>query len=193
MKNRVSAIGLGVAAFLATMLAGGCDSGPAGAGPWMQLPTEQAAGEPNAELFFALSEQQTCLCQNLAYHAFLVWIDGKDESKNFGERIVALEKKNVVSPSWRHDPLAPLTRGRLAAMICRHLKVRGSLALATLGPVERAARRELEFREVMVAGGGECNTISGAEFVNVLKRADELIVQSEQEPEAGPGAGLNIQ
>lgn len=182
---------LGAVATLAVLA--GCESGPPGAGPWMDLPPD-AAGESSAELFFSLSEQQTAVNQNRAYHAFLVWADGQDESQNFGQRIVRLENKGAVEPSWRHDPLKPLTRGRLASMICRYLHVRGGVSFSAFGPIERTSRRELEFRRVMLAGGGDCDPVSAAELVNILKRADEMLADGDREgePNAGPPASESV-
>jgi hypothetical protein len=58
-------------------------------------------------------------------------------------------------------------------MVVRYYDLHTSVALLLTGPNGRAARRELEYRNVMSSGGGDLGSISGAEFVNVLKKADE--------------------
>ena len=105
----------------------------------------------------------------------------------------------MVGGDWEHDPLTPLTRGRVAAMICRYMHIRSSVALAVLGPLERSSRRELEFRGVMLPGGGDLATVNGAEFVNMLKRADEYYAPAGEAASSslplggGPGRGDRAQ
>lgn len=176
---------------LATALAGGCASGKAGAGPWVSLPNEPTTQPSAAELTYSLVNDPAPVTQNRAYHAFIVWAEGKDDCRNFGQRVARLEEQRVLDPHWTHDPLRPLTRGRLASMICRKMNIRGSVALILLGPNERAARRELIFRNIMPAGGGDWDGINGAEFVNVLKKADEAS-ESRDEP-GGGSAGEGVQ
>lgn len=161
----------------------GC-AGTPGAGPWMDLPEEPAQQTPDAELFFTLITDPATINQNRAYHAFLIWADGKDEAKNFGQRIVALEQRRLADPNWMHDPLKPLTRGRLASMICRKMTVGGSWALWAFGPNERSARRALAFNNIIVSGGDQ-DTMNGAEFVNILKRADDY-ASAESPPTSRP-------
>ncbi len=127
----------------------------------------------DAELFFTLASQTRPVSQNRAYHVFLVWMDGKDESRSFGQRIATLEQRGILDRNWAHDPLKAVSRGRLASMICRKLNLKTSVMLWLAGPSERAARRELIYREIMIAGGSDGDPLSGAEFVNILKRADE--------------------
>ena len=118
-----------LAAGLLSCVLAGC--GTPGAGPWLNLPPEPPDNVSEAELFFTLISDPDQINQNRAYHAFLVWADGKDEAKNFGQRIAALEQRNLADPRWVHDPLKPLTRGRLASMICRKQNIRGSFTLAS--------------------------------------------------------------
>ncbi len=172
--DRLIGLLLASALLSAAWCGGGCAQPDAGPDRWLQLGDEpERQDAPDAELFHSLIVQPKYVNQNQAYHAFIVWMEGADDSRNFGKRIVRLQEGGVLSPQWVHEPLAPLTRGRLASMICRKLDIRTSVALALVGPVERAARRELIFRNIMLPGGGDGDSMSGAEFVNVLKRADE--------------------
>ncbi|MDD4889741.1 MAG: hypothetical protein PHU85_07395 [Phycisphaerae bacterium] len=171
------------------ILLGGCASGQAGAGPWTGLPDEPVERMSPAEMTYTLVNEAGPVSQNRAYQAFLMWIDGKDDAKNFGQRIATLQERGVLDASWRHDPVKPLTRGRLASMICRHQHIRSSVALALLGPGERNARRELIFRGVMDSGGGDWDGLAGAEFVNVLKKADE---QDKERDSASGHPGENV-
>ena len=162
----------------------GCGPSNTGAAPWQNLPPEPATAVNDAEFFHYLITGVASVAQNDAYRAILIWIDGKDESRHFGQRIETLQSRGLLSPGWAHNPVEPLTRGRLASIVCRRYTIRSSVALLLTGPNERAARRELEYRRIMIPGGD--GPMSGAEFVNVLKRADEML-GSPDDAVAEPG------
>jgi hypothetical protein len=178
--NAKTAMLMAIVTGLAGALAG-CNT--AGSDPWVgrtDLPEETWKGTPDAIFFNYLVTEVPVLSQNDAYHAMLIWAEGEDPTDNFGDRLVELEKRGLVDKGWIHDPAAPITRGRVASMVVRYYDVRTSVALLLVGPSERAARRELEYRNVMAAGGGDWANLSGAEFVNVLKKADETFGEGDQ-------------
>ncbi|MCG3180840.1 MAG: hypothetical protein BIFFINMI_03203 [Phycisphaerae bacterium] len=180
--SRTAAIAAALGAALLTATLDGCNSANSGAGPWLDrrdLPAEPWKGVSEAEYFNYLVMQTPLVTEDDAYHAFLIWVDGRDDATGFGRRIQVLTQRGMMDANWAHAPTDSLTHGRLAAMICRRYDLRTSVALRLVGPVERAARRELEYRKVMVPGGGDGATMSGAEFVNILKKADELLGPQE--------------
>lgn len=154
------------------LILSGCGA-TTGAAPWMSLSDEPVTSAPDAEQFHMLITEPGLIAQNQAYHAFLLWADGKDDSRNFGQRIEKLESLGMVGSGWVHNPAKPITRGRAASMICRKMKIRASIALLLIGPTDRASRRELIYRNIMSGVGGDADGLSGAELVNVIKKADE--------------------
>ncbi len=166
-------IACGLLATLAAVTAG-CNTAPTGAAPWQDLEAEPEITYSNAEYFHYLATRVDFVNQNDAYRAVLLFQDGEDGSKHFGQRIEKLQSRGLLDAKWRHDPLEPITRARLASIICRTYEVRGGWALTLFGPgLERAARRELEYQEVMSPGGGDLAPVAGAELVMILKKAQE--------------------
>lgn len=173
-------------ALLAAMLAG-CETGTPGAAPWQNMTPEPDGQYSDAEYFHYLTTRVQVIGQNDAYRGILIWLDGKDDSKHFGQRVEKLESRGLAQPGWVHDPIAPITRARLAAIICKAYNVKGGWALTLFGPsLERAARRELEYRKVMQSGGGDQGSVGGAEFVTILKKADEEFAEPESPAIASP-------
>ncbi len=65
--------------------------------------------------------------------------DVVSENLTFDELVLALKEKGIVGRGWKHKAEKPLTRGELAAMECRVLKIRGGLAMRAIDTTRRFA------------------------------------------------------
>jgi hypothetical protein len=166
MRATVGHAGVVVAAMAAALLAG-C-AGPAGGivGAEAQLPQ----GEQSPEFLDRLSSQKH-VSENDAMRGILMLLDGQDAAKSFQDRVEALKGRSIVDSSWSFNAARPLTRGRLAYMLCQALEIRGGVILTLTGPSQRYCVRELQYQGLL-ASGIMTTEISGGEFVAVLARAD---------------------
>ena len=98
-------------------------------------------------------------------------LNGEDKAAGFRQRVEALTAKGVLPGDWTYDAQRPITRGRLAYMVCRACDLRGGVILSLTGPSQRYCLRELQYMG-MVSGTTVWGQPNGMEFVAILTRAD---------------------
>lgn len=94
---------------------------------------------------------------------------GAAYKKDFDAQCGELEGLGAIPASWRGRRSDHLTRGQLAYVACKLLKIQPGLVTGLFGMTERYAHRELAYRELM-AGGPDCKYVTGTELVSVLSR-----------------------
>jgi len=114
---------------------------------------------------------QATVPENDALRGVLMLLDGDDKAKTFQQRIDALAAKGVTPADWTYDASRPVTKGRLAYMICRACEVGGGVMMHLTGPSQRYCLRELQYLRMM-SPGSVFAEITGSEYVAVLSRAD---------------------
>jgi hypothetical protein len=170
----LAACGLATAAWL-----GGC--APV-AGPHAQLaagldmPAEPANELPEPVFMGELARQKR-VDQNDGFRAVLLWLDGKDDSRNFKDRAVTLADRGLVRADWRLSPTAPMDKATLAYIVYHALGMKGGLNMALFNS-RRYALRELVYRGMM-ASGADYAYVTGSEFVAILGRADDYRAAAE--------------
>lgn len=146
------------------------------------------AGEESPAFLDRVSSQKT-VSENDAMRGVLMLLEGKDASETFRDRLAKLRSLRVVDSSWSCDANRPVTRGRLAYMLCQAIHVKGGVLLTLLGPSQRYCLRELRYQGIM-ASGIMTTEISGGEYVAVMGRADRYkavgeVPEIERPPEPG--------
>lgn len=100
--------------------------------------------------------------------------------KDFDGQCAAMEFLEITPASWRSQRNEFLTRGKLAYVMCKVMKVQPGLVTGLFGMTERYAHREMAHREMM-AGGPDVKFVTGSELVSVLSRA-AMRLSKEPEP-----------
>ena len=115
-----------------------------------------------------------CVNENDAMRGILLLLDGEDKCANFTERVNKLADRGIVDKSWAFDAAKPLTRGKMAYMVCQSCDIDGGVIMTIMGPSTRYCLRELRYKGIVVKPYifGE---VTGLEFVAVLSRADNYI------------------
>jgi len=145
----------------------GCSAGP------VRIEGGKAAlpeGEGSAGFFDRVSGQKT-VSENDAMRAMLLLLEDKDTAKTFQQRVGALMARKIVGPRWDYDAQRPLTKGKLAYMICQACNIKGGITLRLTGPSQRYCLRELQYRG-LITPSIITTEVTGMEFVAVLTRAD---------------------
>jgi len=120
----------------------------------------------------------TTVSENDALRGMLLLLDGQDKASTFRQRVEDLSAKGILPGSWSCDAARPITRGKLAYMVCRACKIRGGVVMHLTGPSQRYCLRELQYLQ-MISGGTAAGHVSGMEFVAVLSRADIYVRTGE--------------
>ena len=155
---------MGLAVLAASMA--GCAQAGKITGPDARLPADEES--PG---FLDRVSSQKMVSENDAMRGVLMLVSGKDEAAAFGDRVARLREMKVVDASWDFAAERPITRGKLAYMLCQALHVQGGVILTLTGPSQRYCVRELAYQGIL-ASDIMTTQISGGEFVAVLGRAD---------------------
>ena len=137
-----------------------------------------AARAENAEFFRQIREKEDPTTLLDGYRVALALIEQPYAKVGFEEARSKLIESGVIRERWKPDPQKKLTRGKVAYMLVKILKIKGGLTMRLFGPSERYALKELEFMELM-DGGMTWRSVSGRELVAVLARADEYMQEQK--------------
>ena len=160
-----------LALMLVANLAGCTPAGVKGVRAFEDLPPAEGEVASDAEFFYTLTNKPLCSTDD-AYQGILYFVDGKDTSGDFKERVARVQMHGLVKKSWKHNPQAPITKGKVAYMFARALEIPGGVMYNITNACERYALRELIYQDI-VRIGSEDDKLSGAEYVGILGRADD--------------------
>ena len=141
------------------------------------------ADEDSAFFIDRVADQEN-VSENDAMRGVLLLLDDQDSAETFQQRVDLMLERGLVSPNWDFSADRPITRGRLAYMICEATNMPGGVILTLTGPSQRYCHRELQFRGMMTSGA-IFSPVSGLEYVSVLTRADTFIRTGEVPDKAG--------
>ncbi len=141
-------------------------------------------GDEDSAIFIDRVASLENVSENDAMRGVLLLLDGEDTAQTFQQRVDLMLQRHLVSPNWDFSADRPITRGRLAYMICQATDMPGGIILTLTGPSQRYCHRELQYRGMMTSGA-IFSPVGGLEYVSVLTRADTFIRTGEVPDKAG--------
>jgi len=148
-----------------------------------ELPQAESAAAPagevlpasDAEFFAELGYKPVATASDAARVLVVLLSKGKELGGTFADCKAYLRDHAVLPDGWLDKATAdtPLTKGRLATLLCKALHIRGGLWMRLLGPVPRYALHECVYLELMVPGA-EYAHVQGGELVGIIDRADRF-------------------
>ncbi len=145
-------------------------------------PEQAALGEQTAADTFLHEhlQSQSMVTTAEAYRAMVLLAEGNDELTSFAAREELLLAREIVRREWKLKRDQVVDRGTVAYMVMKILGLPGGVNVNVMGRMgigdRRYALRELIYHDVM-ANGPPYRFISGAELVDVLGRADEVMAR----------------
>ena len=136
---------------------------------------EKAPGPSDAAFFAELGYKDTATAADAARALAILVSEGSQVGADFETAKAYLAKRGVLADGWLAKAAAdaPVSRGRLAVLICKTLGIKGGIWMRLLGPNPRLALNECAYLEVMVRGC-DYGYVTGGELVGVIDRADRL-------------------
>ncbi|MBS3821546.1 MAG: hypothetical protein KGY81_07275 [Phycisphaerae bacterium] len=135
------------------------------------LVTEYDRADAGGELDFwhGLAEQPVTT-HNDAFHGLIELAHGSDPTLTYEQRIAWLCERGYLDWGYYRPHDQAVTRGTVAQVICRILRIEGGLTMRLIGAHPRYATRELVYREIMAPGTAQ-QAMSGIAFVGVIGKA----------------------
>jgi hypothetical protein len=107
-----------------------------------------------------------------AFHGLLLYVDGKDDSANYAQRVATLKSRGMLPDSFSAPADVAVRRGILAIAITKILDIRGGWAMHVFGPNQRYATRELIYDNVFPPSSAQ-QTFSGSEYVGIIGKIED--------------------
>src|ERR1051326_2431177 len=153
-----------------SLLTGGCRS--ATVSDWL-LPRLDASDAPTQMEFWHTLALRDQISNDEAFHGLLLYMDKRDPAASYADRLSLLKSRHWLAQSFNQPAEAMLTRGTLADALVRALELKGGVTLRVLGPTERYATRELEYRGLYPPSSPN-QIFSGSEFVGVIAKVEDF-------------------
>jgi hypothetical protein len=132
-----------------------------------------AGSEPDAQVNFWHSLTDKPVTSNdEAFHALLLYVDGKDDSADYQARVAALKAKKMLPAGFYEAADAAVRRGTVAVAIIQVIQNKGGVTMHIVGPRPRYAVRELMFLNVYPPSTAN-QAFSGNEFVGIIGRVED--------------------
>lgn len=107
-----------------------------------------------------------------AFHALLLFFDGKDDSPNYLERIRRLKERKWLSETFNEPAGQAVSRGTIAVAIVRELKIETGIMMFLTNDMPRYATRELVWNGLLPPSA-PYQALSGGELVGVIGRVED--------------------
>ena len=112
-------------------------------------------------------------CNDDAFHALLLFIDGKDDAKTYDQRVSTLKSRGLLQESFNQPANLAVTRGVLAVAIVKYAGIKGGWVTHVFGPSPRYAVKELVYDGILPPSSPQ-QTFSGSEFVGVIGALEDF-------------------
>jgi len=148
------------------------------------------SAESDAQFFMLLACKPAATLGD-GYRAVALLVRGDNQLTDQAACRKFLVERSIARAAWGDDLKAPLSKGRLAYLVCQALGLKGGLTMRLIGPTERYCLLECAYLNLMV-GGTDYKHVTGVELVSVIDRADRY--RAEHSPpapkpaDADPGA-----
>lgn len=167
---RRTAIAICTAAAAIALLLAGCQSAH------VADPLTQTLGgsDPETQVtFWHELANRKVTSNDEAFHGLLLFLDNKDDAKDYTGRVAALKASGVL-PKWFNAPADDaITRGTLSVAIVKILKIRGGVMMTLTGGVDgRYTTKEL-VDQGLYPPSSPNQTFSGTEFVGIIGKMDD--------------------
>lgn len=136
--------------------------------------------------FWHQLNDRTVTCNDDAFHGVLLYLDGQDPNADYAARVSAMKSRGLLWQGFDRPGNEAVSRGTLAAVLAKGLKVKGGLMMHLTGGAPRYAVRELMYLDLYPNSSAQ-QTFSGAEFLGIMGRVEDY---QRGNPENSPATVL---
>jgi hypothetical protein len=107
-----------------------------------------------------------------AFHGVMLFYCGEDHSKNYEERIWRLSEDSFLPSEYKGKENEAITRGQLASVLAKMLKVKGGVMMQVFGAQPRYALKEMVALNIFPTSSSQ-QVLNGAQFIEIMGRAED--------------------
>jgi hypothetical protein len=134
-----------------------------------------SADDPDTQIeFWHTLAAKPVACNDDAFHALLLDLDGTDPNADYAARVAALKSRQLLLPSFNSAADEAVRRGVIAVALCKAAGIKGGMILHLTGPSERYCLRELRFMNLLPPSSPN-QVFSGTELVGVIGRFEDYM------------------
>ena len=111
-------------------------------------------------------------CNDDAFHAILLYLDGKDDYNDYKPRLDAMKARGLLPGSFNAPATESVERGTVAVVLVKALQIKGGLMMHLTNASPRYAVRELCYEGIYPPSTPN-QTFSGSELVGIIGRVED--------------------
>jgi hypothetical protein len=140
--------------------------------------------EAQGEFWYQLARRPIA-SNDETFHALLLYLDGKDDSKNYTDRVKTLQSRQMLPAGFNGGGDDAADRGTLAVALDKMLKINGGLTMHLFGASPRYALRAAVDRGILPPSSPN-QGFTGGEFVGIMQKAEEFQHGNPSDNPVGP-------
>jgi hypothetical protein len=134
---------------------------------------DTGGSDPDSQMeFWHQLAARPVTCNDEAFHAVLLYVDEKDDSANYAQRVETLRERGLLPSSFAGTADEAIRRGTLAVTIVKILHIKGGWVMHVFGPTQRYAVRELIYDGLYPPSSPQ-QTFSGTEFLGIMGKVED--------------------
>ena len=111
-------------------------------------------------------------CNDEAFHALLLYLDGTDPADTYDGRVAVLKDRGLIPADFNRPGDEAVERGTVAVVLLRSLAVERGWVTSLFGASPRYAVRELQYVNVLPPSSPQ-QLFTGNELVGIIGRAED--------------------
>ena len=107
-----------------------------------------------------------------AMHGLILFYCNKDLATTYEQRVERLKQDKLLSNDFKGLENEAITRGELAAMLAKNLKIKGGVMMHLLGPQPRYALKEMVALRIFPESSPQ-QVLNGAQLIEIMGRVED--------------------
>lgn len=118
-----------------------------------------------------------------AFHGVLLFYCEADNARNYADRVNRLKKAGFLSKKFDGLENQAITRGQLASILAKLLKVKGGVMMQLFGPIPRYALKEMVALRIFPQSSTQ-QVLNGAQLLEIMGKAEDHQLQTKRKQSA---------
>ncbi|HAI13715.1 MAG TPA: hypothetical protein DCM28_18560 [Phycisphaerales bacterium] len=118
-----------------------------------------------------------------ALHGAILFYCSEDHAKSYDERVYRFKQDKFLAANFDGLENEAITRGQLASILARMLKIKGGVMMQLFGPQPRYALKEMVALRIFPESSAQ-QVLNGAQFIEIMGRAEDYQLNADRKASA---------